>query len=233
MIYGKYYICHYRWLCYRHLVWHNHYGFNDCRRPQQIRLKGDVTVTEESQDLLRREYSHIRQWIFALWNTQFNKIFTPLNIDVEEFAAQSMLEICENIDKFDPAKSKLITFVVMVVRNKMKSYVTFLNREVRRLNIYSESLNKPLVGGETELIDTIQDISIDICTSIEDEQIMETITVLPDFQQSIVKDLVRGLSVEDIAIYHNITEDKIKSEIKLIQDNIQFRTALFLYLKER
>ena len=190
-------------------------------------------MTEESQNILRREYSHIRQWIFMLWNTQFNKVFTSLNIDVEEFAAQAMLEICENIDKFNPAKSKLITFVAMVVRNKMKSYATFLNREVRKLNIYIDSLNKILIDGNTELIDTVQDVTVDISTPIENNEIMRTIAVLSDFQQDIVKDLVGGLSVEDIAIYRNTTEEKIKDQIKLIQDNIQFRTALFLYLKER
>lgn len=190
-------------------------------------------MTEESQLILQSEYSHITQWIFALWNNQFNNIFTPLNVDFEEFSSQSMLEICENIDQFDPHKSKLITFVSMVIKNKMKSYATYLNRDTRKLNVYCESLNQCIKDTDTELINTIPDVSSDIQSTVEEPQILKTISALSDFQQIIVKDLVKGLSVEDIAFYRNTTVDKIKSEIALIQDNIQFRTALFLYLKER
>jgi len=192
-----------------------------------------LDLTEESQLILQSEYSHITQWIFALWNNQFNKIFIPLNVDFEEFSSQSMLEICENIDQFDPHKSKFITFVSMVIKNKMKSYATYLNRDTRKLNVYCESLNQCIKDTDTELINTIADASSDIQSAVEETQILKTISVLSDFQQTIVKDLVKGFSIEDIAFYHNTTIDKIKSEISLIQDNIQFRTALFLYLKER
>lgn len=150
------------------------------------------------RQLLTDNFKRIKKLCQILWSKQFEKLFSPLGVEYEDYEAQALLEISANIHTYDPAKgTSFLTFCGVIVNNKIKTYATRLNRDKRIINSLTVSLNQT-DETETELIEevsgnTLTDLQANFQTA---EKILQ---VLPKNKREILKLLMYDYTAEEIS----------------------------------
>lgn len=69
------------------------------------------------------------------------KITTKFNIQDECLEQDALINIYENIDKFDETKSKLETFVFNLTKNFILNQIKYKNRKCRAIDMNAQSLH--------------------------------------------------------------------------------------------
>lgn len=177
-------------------------------------------LRNEDKELIEKNINDIENIIGVLWNVKFRNIFSKLKVDYDDYAQEAFLAVCTNIGKYNKDKEASIkTFCSLVVRNKMMSYATYLNRKKRFIDTYSESIYQKINDeSQTELIDMIADDNSNIKYS-ESELVVQAILKNIKFRKErvILQRLMEGFSVEDIAVELKICGKTAKSIIRDIK----------------
>lgn len=184
-----------------------------------------------SRNILQDEYPNIKKWVSILWTKRFQKLFAPLNIDYEDFEAEAFLLICKNIDKYDPVKAKLSTFLTAVLNNKLKSWATYLNRNIRKADTYSISINTQ-ADNEMEIADLLQAPTNIEYEAEEKENAVTCVSFLyclPLREQEIAIKLFSGVSIPDISVQTGYSIKAVKNIIRSIRENVQLNASIYQF----
>lgn len=148
--------------------------------------------------LLTDNFKRIKKLCQILWNKRFEKLFSPLGVEYEDYEAQALLEISANIHTYDPTKgTSFLTFCGVIVNNKLKTYATHLNRDKRIINSLTVSLNQT-DKTEAELIEGVSDSTL---TDLQADfkTVEKILQVLPKNKREILKLLMYDYTAEEIS----------------------------------
>ncbi len=167
---------------------------------------------------LKNEYNGIDKNIVKTVKYQTRKLLTKipfLKNDISDIQQELIINVLENMDKYDPLRSKRKTFIYVIVKNHIKDFLRkyYKKRQDPRL---VESLDKllSLESSKLEHNQIICDKTVDLDLK---QDIAKCIESMDKFSQKICQLLISGYKISEISRKLNIPNASMKNKLKKIE----------------
>lgn len=173
-------------------------------------------MTDFSKKVIEDNWKDIKRTIDILWNKLFRISYTSSGLDKDDFTEVCSIAICKNIDRWDPEKSGLTSFISMMLKNKACSYLTWANREKRTPNLKNVSFDTVHETDKAALLQQESFMDTDVGFLTLHRVVEDYCSRLTENQLKIFTGILDGKSVETIAKEMNRTKRYVRDVRKLI-----------------
>jgi len=144
--------------------------------------------------------------------------------DEDDVQQEVILKVCQALEKYDPKKAKLTTFLDTVIENKIKDCMKLITSEKNKVNTFS-----PRIVDNYEVEEkTVMDSDYTVCVVQEDEQLQLTeIEVdilrnpdLTDKEKAFALLKFRGYRSSDLAEMFDITRARTSQIMREVKEKL-------------
>lgn len=185
-----------------------------------------VTVTEANSLIEKNWDEIIKKVIKPLWDRSFKRKFGYIQMDYEDFESLAGFEITKALRTYNPSQSNIFTFCRHVISKKANTLIRDSNRDIRKSNIGTVSLNAPILDGDEEEIGSLIADASSIEAKGNTRAICDYFKTLSNDQKTYLFLKELGFSETDILDGMGINNRKLKDMLCSMR---QFEKVLFLY----